>query len=444
MTRRLFPLLLLVLLVACSSPARGDSHTGSARSATVALQPAEPSAAAAPAPAAAPPASAPVTTAEPSGANALRHAQVLAGEIGPRPAGSAAERTAADYIAGRLREFGYEVELQQFPIKTFVSRSVEFRVLAPQEEALRVAPLANSAPGAATGELYFAGLGYPSDYPSGGIGGRIALVQRGEIYFGEKARTAAAAGAAAVVIFDPKGDVIAGTLTGDIPPIPTISIPGAAGMRLRDSLRSGPVRVSLAFDGGVEEATATNIIGRPPGQGCAAVVGGHYDTVPPAPGASDNATGTAAVLELARMQGLRGNPEQACFIAFGAEELGLLGSMHFVSTLSDLERQAVRFMLNFDMVAVGDEWLFIGSRALQRRAQEVAASIGVEGRSAELAGASSDHASFIDRKIPALMLHRSNDPLLHTPEDTVDRVAAEPLETAVRLGLAFLTAFGAG
>jgi aminopeptidase YwaD len=311
-------------------------------------------------------------------------------------------------------------------------------VLGPPEESLRVSPLTGSPKGSATAELFHAGLGLPQDYPAGGIGGKIALVQRGQIEFGEKLRNAAAAGASAIVIYDPPNDVFPGRLSGQIPGIPALVIPGKDGVRLREQLASGPVRATLAFDGGYEELTATNVIGRPPGKGCAAVVGGHFDSVENTPGASDNASGTAAVLEMARVQALRGNPEQACFIAFSGEELGLLGSIHYVQQLSQAERQAIKFMINMDMVAVGDEWLFIGSQALVRRGQEIAESLGISGRRSELMGASSDHAAFIDRRIPAIMLHRSNDTLLHTPQDTPDRITAPPLETAVRLGLAWL------
>jgi aminopeptidase YwaD len=443
MLRRLILPLIALALVACSSSTKNPSTERAATltAATVAAastatpEPAAVAATPAPTTAAAP------ASAEPSGEQALAHARVLAVDIGQRAAGSAGEAAAVAYIAGQLRSFGYEVELQPFPVKSFFSRKVEFKVLAPNVETLRVSPLTNSPPGTATGELFSAGLGLPADYPSGGIGGRIALVQRGQLEFGEKLRNAAAAGASALVMFDPPNDIVPGRLTGQLPSIPALVISGPDGVRLRDALTGGPISVALSFDGGTEEHTATNVIGRSPGKGCSAVVGGHFDTVNGTSGASDNASGTAAVLEMARVQALRGNPEQACFIAFSGEELGLLGSLYYVEHLSPADRQALRFMLNFDMVSVGDQWLFIGSSALQRRGQEVAEATGIAGRRADFLGGSSDYAAFIDRRIPALWLHRAEDSLLHTPQDTFDRLSAAPMETAVRLGLAWLTAF---
>ncbi len=382
--------------------------------------------------------------ATPSGGRALEHARVLSAEIGSRPAGTAEERRAAEYIAGHLRGLGLEVELQPFPVSTFVSRSVAFRVVAPAEEGLRVSPFTGSAPGSAAGELFVAGAGTAADYPAAGIGGRVALVRRGQVTFGDMARNAAAGGASALVVYDPNGDLIAGRLTGQIPGIPVLTIPGPDGGRLATLAGSTPIQVSLSFDGGTTEVTSHNVIGRPASGSCRAVAGSHYDSVPGAPGASDNASGTGTMLELARVQAARGNPEGLCFIAFGAEELGLLGSQHYVEKLTAEQRRDIAFMLNFDMTAVGDQWWLIGSRTLQTRAKDIAAAAGVTMTPRELVGASSDHAAFIDRRIPALMLHRADDRLLHTPEDVIDRLSAPAMETAVQMGLAFLIAFSAG
>jgi aminopeptidase YwaD len=368
---------------------------------------------------------------------------MLAGQIGTRLAATGGERAAADYISNQFRADGYQVDLQPFPIKTFVSRSVSVVIVGTPDESLRAAPLSYSPPGQAEAEIVPAGLGYPGDYPAGGIGGRIALVQRGELTFGDKIRNAAAAGASAVLVYEPGKDSVPGTITGDIPAIPMLSISGADGVRLRDAAKSGPVRVRLAFDGGVTDQTANNVIAHTEGKPCSVIVGGHYDTVAGTQGASDNATGTAVTLELARLQAQRGNPEQACFIAFSGEEEGLLGSQYYVEHLSDADRKAIHFMLNFDMEAVGDEWLVIGSRDLQAKGKSIAAGMGIPARDSQLVGASSDYAAFRDRGIQALLLHRAEDSLLHTPQDRVERITAPPLDQAVRLGLAFLTGFGA-
>ena len=89
------------------------------------------------------------------------------------------------------------------------------------------------------------------------------------------------------------------------------------------------------------------------------IVGGHYDNAVIAgdpfavvPGANDNASGTAAVLEIARvMKKMNFRPKSTIvFIAFGAEELGLWGSHDFAADPEGFSGK-IRFMLNNDMIA---------------------------------------------------------------------------------------------
>ena len=83
-------------------------------------------------------------------------------------------------------------------------------------------------------------------------------------------------------------------------------------------------------------------------------VSAHYDSVPFAPGASDNASGTAVALEIARV--LKSYPiEKELRIAFvGAEEIGLVGSSYYVSQLT--EDEIDRSIGNFNMDMVGTSW----------------------------------------------------------------------------------------
>ncbi len=84
-----------------------------------------------------------------------------------------------------------------------------------------------------------------------------------------------------------------------------------------------------SFDGGI------NIVAERPGTDAAAgtiLLGAHYDTVPESPGADDNATGVAAVLEVARLLANRETPRTLKLVFFDSEEVGLLGSLAFAST----------------------------------------------------------------------------------------------------------------
>ena len=79
------------------------------------------------------------------------------------------------------------------------------------------------------------------------------------------------------------------------------------------------------------------------------VIGAHFDSVPGSPGADDNASGVAGLLETARV--LAGNPFQSTieFVAFGLEEVGLLGSTQFAQAASGAGRDLIG-MIAFDMI----------------------------------------------------------------------------------------------
>jgi Zn-dependent M28 family amino/carboxypeptidase len=128
-----------------------------------------------------------------------------------------------------------------------------------------------------------------------------------------------------------------------------------------------------------------------------------------------------------------------CFIAFDAEEEGLFGSAHYVEIMRPSERDALKAFINLDTVGVGSEWLAIGTPSLARTMQASGQAIGVDIDVGDLPpNASSDHASFLQGGLPAVFLYRADDPLIHTPQDVLERVPRETLEEAARLVIGFI------
>ncbi|GAB3400325.1 M28 family metallopeptidase [Flindersiella endophytica] len=114
----------------------------------------------------------------------------------------------------------------------------------------------------------------------------------------------------------------------------------------------------------VPSGRSFNVIAVTPGFGARlphVVVGAHLDTVPQAPGAEDNASGVAVLLELARLIGLTEDDQlRAALIAFGAEEprgqgddRHHYGSRAYVARMSRRERAACREMVSMDRVGTG-------------------------------------------------------------------------------------------
>ncbi len=85
------------------------------------------------------------------------------------------------------------------------------------------------------------------------------------------------------------------------------------------------------------------------------IVGAHYDSVAVGKGADDNASGVAAMLEVARRLKDHDLPYDIVFLAFGAEEVGLKGSAYYVRTMSATDKARAVAMINFDSLIVGDK-----------------------------------------------------------------------------------------
>jgi Zn-dependent M28 family amino/carboxypeptidase len=216
---------------------------------------------------------------------------------------------------------------------------------------------------------------------------------------------------------------------------PVLGVTASEGERLLGAAgRGGFAR--LVTSAVLEDRLSSNVIaqgGDGPGR---VMVGAHLDSVPMGPGANDNASGSAAVLELARV--FAGRPEQArlSLALFGAEEDGLIGSQHHVARLGAEGAGQYRAMLNLDMVAVGDRFE-IGttgerSRDLAQRAIDAGRALGLRVGRFDASGAS-DHAPFAQAGVPAVMLHWREDPNYHRPTDTPSRIDPEKLAATTRV-----------
>jgi len=146
-------------------------------------------------------------------------------------------------------------------------------------------------------------------------------------------------------------------------------------------------------------------------------------------GADDNASGTAMVLGLARAFAAAGGaPRTLIFVFFGAEELGLYGSRHYVAhPVLSIARTVA--MLNFDMVGrLRNDRLYVGGvdsgTTLRGLVTEAARA---EHLTLEASGgpyAPSDHVRFYDAGTPVLFFYTGSHDDYHRPTDTADRINA--------------------
>lgn len=186
------------------------------------------------------------------------------------------------------------------------------------------------------------------------------------------------------------------------------------------------------------------------------VVTAHYDHLGTMgskayfPGANDNASGTAMLLELAAYYARPENRPaySLAFLAFGAEEAGLLGSQYFVEhPLLPLSR--IRFLVNLDLLGTGSEGLTAVNgreyptqfQLLQRlnEAQRAVPSLAARGRAAN-----SDHFPFSERGVPAFFLYtRGGTTAYHDVQDRAETLPLTAFANVFGLIHSFLDALGA-
>jgi hypothetical protein len=154
-------------------------------------------------------------------------------------------------------------------------------------------------------------------------------------------------------------------------------------------------------------------------------------------GADDNASGTAAVMELARLLARHPPRRSVVFVTFSGEELGLLGSQRFVAQ-SPIPTDRIIAMLNFDMVGrLRDDRLIVYGveTAAEMRAivDSAAAGTGLEIRGVGDGFGPSDHSSFYARGIPVLHFFTDLHEDYHRATDDADRVSAAGIGRVVAL-----------
>ncbi len=214
-------------------------------------------------------------------------------------------------------------------------------------------------------------------------------------------------------------------------------------------VQAGPVSVRLEVRTGSGDRDSQNVVAQPQDGECRVVAGGHYDSVPAGPGANDNASGAATVVEMARVLAADGEFDDVCFVLFGAEEINLIGSAHFVESLTPIEEETLEAMLNFDMVGVGTQWLFAGSPSMTDLAAVEADERDLDYVVGGSSPVGSDHISFINAGIPAVFFHSFfeapiDDPRYHTAEDRAEHVQPTRMAGIAEVGLAVIDAVLSG
>jgi len=204
--------------------------------------------------------------------------------------------------------------------------------------------------------------------------------------------------------------------------------------------------------------TSSNVIGYLPAAQQAKkkpylVITAHYDHLGKMgkstyfPGANDNASGVGMLLYMAQELSLKRDSNfNYVFIAFGAEEAGLVGSHYFVAhPLFDLKQ--IRFLLNTDIMGSGEEGITVVNATLFKPEFEKLTQINSTGNyltqvKSRGPAANSDHYFFTEKGVPAFFVYTMGpNKHYHDIEDKAEELSYAAFEPLAELLLQFMRSF---
>ena len=381
-----------------------------------------------------------------------------------REVGTPGALCAAGFIEGRFRELGLQPVtgreyFQEFAVTTGAELGNHNRLqVAGETYTLGVdwIPFGFSGSEEVEGSLLYGGLG---------MRGTVLVVEavdpaspdagamESDPHF--LASTAARHGTSAILVMLADGQDLPEPARESRPalPIPVLAVAGDARIAIREAAGDNG-SIQLVTDVGVAHRQARNVMGFLEGADPAlrdevVIVGAHFDHLGRggagslAPdqlgvihnGADDNASGTAALLDVAtRMAAGPNRPARSVlFLAFTGEERGLWGSAHYVKEPA-LPLENTVAMLNMDMVgrledgaltvfgmATAQEWEDIVTAANESLTESMTLSLLPDGFGP------SDHSSFYGEGIPVLHFFTNAHEDYHRPSDDWDRIDADGL-----------------
>ncbi|KAK5624805.1 hypothetical protein RRF57_000522 [Xylaria bambusicola] len=365
---------------------------------------------------------------------------------GHRAFGSPGYKASSDYILERAKtRFGpeYDTKVQEFD--HLYNEVREISVTGPNGETVDTVTLIYN-PGTDDGPIQAPLIDTPVDDERGsacfedqweGIDatGKIALIKRGSCALSDKLKIARAHGAAGALIYHnlpgaPSSAILGAENYGLL--VPVAVIPLSVGSAWKDRLAANEeVVVELYVDAIFEERTTWNIIAETK-QGDpnnVIMLGAHLDSV------NDDGSGTSTLLEImTELRYYEGYPNKVCFAWWGAEESGLIGSLHYTENLTPQEADQIKFYFNYDMV--GSPYLNYEIYIGDNEGDEAGAALLLQyltdaGKEPYYVnfGTSSDCVGFVELGIPTsgIFTGAATDPCYHLACDTLSNVNLDAL-----------------
>jgi hypothetical protein len=161
------------------------------------------------------------------------------------------------------------------------------------------------------------------------------------------------------------------------------------------------------------------------------------------PGANDNASGVAMLLSLMKHYTAHPAAYSVLFLATSAEELGLLGSMHFVMN-SPIDLESIRFLINLDLEGTGEDGIMVVNAG--EHPEEYRILAGINKRDSLLPmiktrgeACISDHCPFYEKGVPCFYLYTmGGSQAYHDLSDTPAAISLAAFENLIKLIVRFI------
>lgn len=391
-----------------------------------------------------------------AGTRALTTVQALDFE---RVAGGPQDIKIVEYLTKQLRNMGIEPQLQWFPMPRYHVIRALISITESDDREI-------SFPAT--------GYGYSGSTPPGGVTAPFLYVENGDDMLLDRAegcivllntppsrkmyRKLIEAGVVGFVtisgnIFDSPEttDLAQHVLRAGCQDTPTLPILPGLCIRAADAaqiLNAAPKHCRIELEQETFEGRCANIIADIPGivpeaEHETIVFSAHYDSVPFSHGSYDNASGCAILLELCR-RFLRQPLRRPCrFIWCGAEEMGLVGSIYYVRSLSAKERRRLVFTINVDLAGqlIGENYAVVCAGEDVCSLLHFLASYTGMALNVRQGIFPSDAASFSDVGIPSVCLYRTGVGG-HSRYDTAQWIHSDALQKTYDIAASLACALG--
>lgn len=395
---------------------------------------------------------------EPASAGRLEcHLRHLAGEIGVRLAGTEAEKRAAEYCERAFREAGAKVSRETFPAKARRVREERLEVRIGGEWFPFPSSLFTNSPGTDGVPIeapleFFEAPAASGSRDLGRLRGKAVVHLGCHIESRDFYRRLLEARPAFLLLVDVRYPGAVPLADGMFPAyVEAIGAVPTANVAYQDAWRwrvEGATAARLCVRGGMVESTSENVVAELPGSDPASEIiyaGAHHDTQADSPGADDNATGVAGVLELARVLAPLPRRRTIRLVSFGAEEQLSLGSAAYVRARRREVEERAALIWNFDSFGSWLGWtelVISGPPELERRALRSFEERDLPVLPVREVVPYADHFPFVAAGVPGATLWRRNCTagrfFHHRADDDLSRVSTALMARILDATAAFL------